>query len=99
MVDHVDTSRLSRATNGFVLHTDQLKTEVADSVQDAVKVGLIADFADEDSVLVSRLEGEPLERGAQVFGESALDCDAVFHCGMYPSETACVDPHFVHRPG
>jgi hypothetical protein len=85
MVGYVDTSRLSRATNGFVLHTDQLKTEVADSVQDAVKVGLVADFADEDSVLVSRLEGEPLERGAQVFGESALDCDAVLHWRDVPS--------------
>jgi hypothetical protein len=85
MVDYVGTSRLSRATNGFVLHTDQFKTEVADSVQDAVKVGLIADFANEDSVLVSRLEGEPLERGAQVFGEAALDCNAVLHWRHVPS--------------
>ncbi|HXW80472.1 MAG TPA: hypothetical protein VEJ84_13290 [Acidimicrobiales bacterium] len=61
------------------MHTHQLKAEVADSVQDTKKMRLILDFADKDTVLLSRLEGEPLKGRGQVFGEPTLDRYAVPH--------------------
>lgn len=49
-------------------HAHQFQAEVAKSVKDAVKVGLIMDLADEDALLASRFYGKPLECGDRLNG-------------------------------
>ena len=58
-------------------HAYQFQAEVAKSVKDAVKVGLIMYLADEDSLSVARLQGKPLECGRKTSREAPPDCDPV----------------------
>jgi len=44
-------------------HAYQFQAEVAESVEDAVKVGLIMDLADEGALLAAWLQSKPLECG------------------------------------
>ena len=58
-------------------HAYQFQAEVAKSVKDAVKVGLIMDLADEDALFAARLQGKPLECGRETSRETPPDCDPV----------------------
>jgi hypothetical protein len=58
-------------------HAYQFQAEVAKSVKDAVKVGLIMDLADEDALFGARLQGKPLECGRKTSSEAPPDCDPV----------------------
>jgi len=58
-------------------HAYQFQAEVAKSVKDAVKVGLIMDLADEGALFVAWFHGKPLECGRKVSGEAPPDCDPV----------------------
>jgi hypothetical protein len=58
-------------------HAYQFQAEVAKSVKDAVKVGLIPDLADEGALFAARLQGKPLECGSKTSGEASPDCDPV----------------------
>ena len=58
-------------------HAYQFQAEVAKSVKDAVKVGLIMDLADEGALRVARFHGKPLKCGRKASGEAAPDCDPV----------------------
>ena len=58
-------------------HAYQFQAEVAKSVKDAVKVGLIMDLADEGALFVARFQGKSLECGRKASGEAPPDCDPV----------------------
>jgi multicomponent Na+:H+ antiporter subunit D len=58
-------------------HAHQLQAKVANPVEDAVQMGLIADLADEDGLFVARFHGKTLERGPEVLGQAAPDRDPV----------------------
>ena len=52
---------VNRAVPRIFVHAYQLQAKVANSVKDAVEVGLIADLAGEDAVFIARFEGKPFE--------------------------------------
>jgi len=58
-------------------HACQFQAEVAESVEDAVKVGLIMDLADEGALFAAWLQGKPLECGRYAPGQTPPDCDPV----------------------
>jgi hypothetical protein len=58
-------------------HAYQFQAEVAKSVKDAVKVGLIPDLADEGALLAARSQGKPLQCGRKTSGEASPDYDPV----------------------
>ena len=58
-------------------HAYQLQAEVAKSVKDAVKMGLITHLADENALFAAWLQGKPLECGRKASGEAPPDCDPV----------------------
>ena len=62
---------------GIFCHAYELQAKVANSVEGAVEVGLIADLADEDALLVARFEGKPLECGREASGQAPPDRDPV----------------------
>jgi hypothetical protein len=62
---------------GILFYAHQLQAKVANSAEDTVQVGLIADLADEDGAFVARFQGQPLESGLEMFGQAAPDSDPV----------------------
>jgi hypothetical protein len=62
---------------GIFFHAYQFQAEVAKSVKDAVKVGLIPDLADEGALLAARSQGKPLQCGRKTSGEASPDYDPV----------------------
>jgi len=77
----------------------QLQAKVADSVKDAVQVGLIADLADEDAAFTAWFEGEPLEGGREVLAQTAPDHDPVPGRLHVPSDALWVDIYLEPGPG
>jgi hypothetical protein len=63
--------RVSRALGSdwmvprIFFHAYQFQAEVAKSVQDAVKVGLIIDLADDGALFVARFDGNPSNADAR----------------------------------
>jgi hypothetical protein len=45
--------------------------------EDAVKVGLVADLADQDGLFVAWFEGQPVESRPETLGQAAPDRDPV----------------------
>jgi hypothetical protein len=59
------------------LYAHQLQAKVANSVEDAIQVSLIADLADQDGLFVARFQVKPLESGPEVLGQAPPDRDLV----------------------
>ena len=78
---------------------DQLQTKVANPIEDAVKVGLIADLADQDGLFVAWFQGQALESRPEVVRQAAPDRDPVLGRLHICSGTRWVDPHFGPEPG
>ncbi len=89
----------NRAAPRIFFHAYQLQTKVANSVKDAVEVGLIADLADEDTVFIARFEGKPFEGGREVPAQTAPDRDPVPGRLHAPSDALWVDTHHEPEPG
>jgi hypothetical protein len=62
-VGHLAVFWSDRTAPRIFCHAYELQAKVANSVEGAVEVGLIADLADEDALLVARFDGKPLECG------------------------------------
>jgi len=62
---------------GVFRHAHQLQAEVANPVEDAVQVRLIADLTDEDGLFAAWFQGQPLESGPEALGQAAPDGDPV----------------------
>jgi len=77
----------------------QLQAKVANSIEDAVQVGLIADLADEDAAFIARFEGEPLKGGREVLAQTAADRDPVPGRLHVPSDSLRVDVYLEPGPG
>jgi hypothetical protein len=60
-----------------LFNAHQFQAQVAKSAEDAVKVGLVADLADEHTPPAARFEGKPLERRPQTLSQAAPDRDPV----------------------
>lgn len=79
-------------------HAYQFQAEVAKSLQDAVKVGLIMDLADEGALFVARFDGKPLECGRKASGEAPPDCDPVAGRLHVTSGVLWVGAHLEPKP-
>jgi hypothetical protein len=76
-VGHLAVFWSDRTVPRIFCHAYELQAKVANSVEGAVEVGLIADLADEDALLVARFEGKPLECGREASGQAPPDRDPV----------------------
>jgi hypothetical protein len=89
---------LSDFTEAF-LHAHQVQAKVANPVEDAVQLGLIADLADEDGLLVARFHGKTLESGSEVFGQAAPDRDPIPGRLHVPPDAQWVESHLAPPRG
>ena len=81
-----------------MVHAYQFQAKVANSVKDAVEVGLIMDLADEDALFVARLQGKPLECGREACGEAPPDRDPVLGRLHVPPGVLWVDAYLEPKP-
>jgi hypothetical protein len=58
---------------GVFFNAHQFQAKVANLAEDAVKVGLVADFAGQDGLFVAWFEGQPVEGGPETLGQAAPD--------------------------
>ena len=84
---------VNRAVPRIFFHAYQFQAKVANSVKDAVEVGLIADLSGEDAVFIARFEGKPFEGGREVPAQTAPDRDPVPGRLHVPSDALWVDTH------
>jgi hypothetical protein len=80
-------------------NADQFQAKVAHLAQDAVKMGLVADLADQDGLFAAWFEGQPVEGRPETLGQAAPDRDPVPGRLHVPSGALRIWCHAAPDPG